>query len=153
MADRELSDAKVELSKSRMELERQDLELSRLRAEVSHLIQDNKRLTNNLTTSTNGMGDLEALVDKLQDDKLKLSARVNKLISTGKLYAVAVAAIFGPLVSELMTQRLWFRMNSGPGRDINAIQTGCELCGNVGTIKSQISAVYDSIKQSDSNLR
>ena len=83
MADRELNEAKVELSQSRMELEKQDLELAQLRAQVSHLVQDNKHLTNNLTSKANDMSELEALVDKLQEDKLKLSARVNRLISTG----------------------------------------------------------------------
>lgn len=86
VADRELNEAKIELSRSRTELERQDLELTQLRADVSHLVQDNKQLTNNLTSGTNSMGELEALVDKLQSDKMKLSARVNKLISTGNCH-------------------------------------------------------------------
>ncbi|XP_067948387.1 testis-specific gene 10 protein-like isoform X2 [Watersipora subatra] len=84
VADRELAEAKLELSRSRKELERQDLELSTLRAELSHSMEDNKHFTNNLTSQTNEMAELEALVDKLQDDKLKLSARVNRLISTEK---------------------------------------------------------------------
>lgn len=59
------------------------MELRQLRSEVAHLAQDNKQLSNNLTSQTNDMAELEALVDKLQDDKRKLSVRVNRLISTG----------------------------------------------------------------------
>lgn len=59
------------------------MELSQLRAEVSHLSHDNKQLSNSLTSQTNEMSELESLVDKLQEDKRKLSARVNKLINTG----------------------------------------------------------------------
>ena len=85
VADRELSEAKLELSRSRTELEKQDMDLVKLRAELSRLAQDNKQLTNTLNSQTNDMSKLESLVDKLQEDKQRLSVRVNKLISTGEL--------------------------------------------------------------------
>lgn len=55
-----------------------------MRAEVSRLSQDNRDMASKLGSQTDSMDKLEALVDKLQDDKKRLSVRVNKLITTGK---------------------------------------------------------------------
>lgn len=93
VADREMSEAKVELARSRTELERQDMELAQLRSEASRLSQDNKNMRNALNTQSNNMSQLESLVHKLQDDKKKLSARVNKLISTGMLFLCVLTVL------------------------------------------------------------
>ena len=44
VADRELSEAKLELTKSRTELSKCDEELSRLRAELERCTQENQKL-------------------------------------------------------------------------------------------------------------
>ena len=121
VADRELSEAKLELSRSRAELEKQDMDFVKLRAEHSRLAHDNKQLTNTLNSQTNDMSKLESLVDKLQEDKQRLSLRVNKLISTGELWwgvdytrFVTVTELIQSLLCNDNQMSQWLLMRSVP---------------------------------------
>lgn len=79
-ADTEMNVAKNELYKSRQHLEEMDNTVSRLKSEKEDLLQDLKELKNKATSFKR----LEALLDKVQEEKRRLTHKVNKLMANEK---------------------------------------------------------------------
>lgn len=83
-ADREMGEAKDELEKSRHELEDLDLNLAQLKAENQRIIKDFNESKAQLSIKNGDLLRLEELLDRVSEDKKRLSHRVNKLMSNEK---------------------------------------------------------------------
>ncbi|XP_074651450.1 uncharacterized protein LOC141906138 isoform X2 [Tubulanus polymorphus] len=75
----EVAEAHLELDKSRHQLDQLELENAQLTVEKDNLISENEDIKSRLMAMKSDYSKLEALQDKVQEDKRKLSTRVNKL--------------------------------------------------------------------------
>ncbi|OWF52870.1 centrosomal protein of 135 kDa-like isoform X1 [Mizuhopecten yessoensis] len=83
-ADREMGEAKDELEKSRHELEDLDLNLAQYKAEAQRITKDFNDTKAQLAIKNGDLLRLEELLDRVSEDKKRLSHRVNKLMSNEK---------------------------------------------------------------------
>ncbi|KAI0239743.1 hypothetical protein LSAT2_009518, partial [Lamellibrachia satsuma] len=81
-ADHEVVETKIQLERSRNELENLDLENAALRQEKAEVLSECECLKAQLNSELADRQELECLLDKAQDEKRRLSHRVNKLTST-----------------------------------------------------------------------
>ncbi|KAJ8028410.1 hypothetical protein HOLleu_30630 [Holothuria leucospilota] len=81
-ADEDVSQAKQELRKSVRENEDRQLELEQLRQERKNLLSDLSNIKTDLLMKEKEVTKLQDLVDSVQDDKSRLSEKVNKLASS-----------------------------------------------------------------------
>ncbi|KAK2182666.1 hypothetical protein NP493_341g01017 [Ridgeia piscesae] len=81
-ADHEVVETKIQLERSRNELENLDLENAAIRQEKEELLSECDCLKAQLNSELADRQELECLLDKAQDEKRRLSHRVNKLTST-----------------------------------------------------------------------
>ena len=83
-ADRELDQAKYEIQRNREELGTLDTALHQLENEKRNLAGDLEGLRAELDSKNNEINNLHGLIDKIQDDKSKLSKKISKLLDNGK---------------------------------------------------------------------
>ncbi|XP_076467897.1 centrosomal protein of 135 kDa-like [Babylonia areolata] len=83
-ADREMGEAKTELEKSRYELEDLDNTIAQFRAENKRLAKDFGDIKARLTVREADNRKLEDLLDRIQEEKKRLSQRNNKLVANEK---------------------------------------------------------------------
>ncbi|XP_055958999.1 testis-specific gene 10 protein isoform X2 [Patella vulgata] len=83
-ADREMEEAKDELEKSRIELEGMDMTVSQFKSERNRMMKEISELKARIGSTDVSSHNLEMLVDKLQEEKRRLTQRNNKLISNEK---------------------------------------------------------------------
>ncbi len=83
-ADRELDHAKFEIQRSRDELNSLDSVVQQLEVEKRNLINDLKCMQDTLDSKNNEINNLHELVEKIQDDKSKLSKKISKLLDNEK---------------------------------------------------------------------
>ncbi|XP_071846888.1 uncharacterized protein [Apostichopus japonicus] len=81
-ADDDASQAKMELRKSVRENEDRQLELEQLRQEKKNLLSDLSVVGDNLRLKEKEVDKLQEIVDSIQEDKSRLSDKVNKLTSS-----------------------------------------------------------------------
>jgi len=83
-ADREMNEAKDELEKSRNELEDLDFTVAQLKTDNSRLIKEMSNAQARLSTREADNIRLEGLIDRVSEDKKRLTQRVNKLTANEK---------------------------------------------------------------------
>ena len=83
-ADRELDQAKYEIQRSRDELNSLDSVVQQLEVEKRNLLNDLKCMKDNLDAKHGEINNLHELIDKIQDDKSKLTKKISKLLDNEK---------------------------------------------------------------------
>jgi hypothetical protein len=83
-ADRELEQAKYEIARSRDEINSMDGVVHQLEVEKHNLANEMLALRGELEHRRSEIAGLYDLIDKIQDDKAKLSKKISKFLENGK---------------------------------------------------------------------
>lgn len=125
-ADRELDHAKYEIQRSRDELNSLDSVVQQLEVEKRNLINDLKCMQDTLDSKNNEINNLHELVEKIQDDKSKLSKKLSKLLENEK-----------ELVTELDTLKSGKRGSSIQNRANNGKSLTAKLDAHIKNIEHE----------------
>jgi chromosome segregation ATPase len=125
-ADRELDHAKYEIQRSRDELNSLDSVVQQLEVEKRNLINDLKCMQDTLDSKNNEINNLHELVEKIQDDKSKLSKKISKLLENEK-----------ELVTELDTLKSSKRGLSTQNRANNGKSLTAKLDAHIKNIEHE----------------
>ena len=83
-ADRELEQAKYEIARSREEMNSMDSIVHQLEQEKISITNEMVNFRSELEAKSCEINNLHELIDRIQDDKVKLSKKISKFIENGK---------------------------------------------------------------------
>jgi centrosomal protein CEP135 len=89
-ADRELEQAKYEIARSRDEINSMDSAVHQLELEKQNIANEMLTLRGELEHRRNEIANLHDIIDKIQDDKAKLSKKIAKFLENGKYFCLTI---------------------------------------------------------------